>query len=61
MIADSLEALQRLMDDIAQYNQQYGLNINVKKTKQMIISKRDINGTRIERVQQYCYLGTIIN
>ena len=34
----------------------------------MIISKRDINGahlyvngTRIECVQQYCYLGTIIN
>ena len=40
VIADSLESLQRTMDHIAQYSQQYGLlNINVKKTNQMIIKK----------------------
>jgi Reverse transcriptase (RNA-dependent DNA polymerase) len=68
VMADSLDGLQTLMDRITQYSQQYGLNINVQKTKQMIISKKPINGAhlyisgiRIERVKQYCYLGTIIN
>ena len=46
VIADSLEALQILMNHIAQYSQQHGLNINLKKTKQIIISKRDINGAQ---------------
>lgn len=39
-----------------------------KKQKKMIISKEAIsaahlyiNGFRIERVKQYCYLGTVIN
>lgn len=68
VMADSLEGLQRLMNRITQYSQQYGLNINVQKTKLMIISKKSIKGAhlyinnnRIERVKQYSYLGTIIN
>ncbi|CAH1285836.1 unnamed protein product [Diabrotica balteata] len=68
VIANSLEGLQRLMDRINEYSQQYGLNINTHKTTQMIISKENINkahlyinGTQIERVKQYCYLVTIIN
>ncbi|CAG9834503.1 unnamed protein product [Diabrotica balteata] len=68
VIADSLEGLQRQMDRINEYSEQYGLNINTHKTKQMIISKENINGahlyingTQIERLKQYCYLETIIN
>ncbi|CAG9834167.1 unnamed protein product [Diabrotica balteata] len=68
VIADSLEGLQRLMDRINEYSQHYRLNNNTHKTKQMIISKENINGvhlyingTQIERVKQYCYLRTIIN
>ncbi|XP_045464525.1 uncharacterized protein LOC123673848 [Harmonia axyridis] len=68
VIADSLEALQKLMDRITHHSQQYDLNIDEEKTKRMIISKVNIrrahlyvNGTRIERVKQYNYLGTVIN
>ncbi|CAG9833270.1 unnamed protein product [Diabrotica balteata] len=56
------------MNKISYYSQQYGLNINVKKTKPMIISKKGItegqlyvNQSPIERVMHYNYLGTIIN
>ncbi|CAG9840219.1 unnamed protein product [Diabrotica balteata] len=68
VIADSFRGLQRLMDRKNEYSQQYGLNINTHKMKQMIISKENINrahlyinGTQIERIKQCCYLGTIIN
>ncbi|CAG9839630.1 unnamed protein product [Diabrotica balteata] len=56
------------MNKITYYSQQYGLNINVKKTKLMIISKKRItegqlyvNQSPVERVTHYNYLGTIIN
>ncbi|CAG9832028.1 unnamed protein product [Diabrotica balteata] len=56
------------MNKITYYSQQYGLNINVKKTKLMIISKKRIsegelyvNQSPVERVMHYNYLGTIIN
>uniref|UniRef100_A0A8D8SH15 Craniofacial development protein 2 n=1 Tax=Cacopsylla melanoneura TaxID=428564 RepID=A0A8D8SH15_9HEMI len=68
VFAENLEDLQALMDNITYHSNQYGLNINVKKTKFMIISKNKITGsqlyinqTAIERVKQYTYLGTIIN
>ncbi|CAG9831348.1 unnamed protein product [Diabrotica balteata] len=56
------------MNKIMYYSQQYGLNINVKKSKLMIISKKRItegqlyvNKSPVERVTHYNYLGTIIN
>ncbi|CAG9827090.1 unnamed protein product [Diabrotica balteata] len=56
------------MNKITYYSQQYGLNINVKKTKLMIISKKRItegqlyvNQSPVERVAHYNYLGTTIN
>ncbi|CAG9841129.1 unnamed protein product [Diabrotica balteata] len=56
------------MNKITYYSQRYGLNINVKKTKIMIISKKMItegqlyvNESPVERVTHYNYLGTIIN
>ncbi|CAG9829143.1 unnamed protein product [Diabrotica balteata] len=56
------------MNKITYYSQQYGLNINVKKTKLMIISKKKItedqlyvNQFPVERMTHYNYLGTIIN
>jgi hypothetical protein len=56
------------MDHMTQHSHQFGFKINVHKTKQMVISKNTIAGahlcvnqTRIERVEQYCYLGTMIN
>ncbi|CAG9826412.1 unnamed protein product [Diabrotica balteata] len=56
------------MNKITYYSQQYGLNINIKKTKLIIISKKRItegqlyvNQSPVERVTHYNYLGTIIN
>ncbi|CAG9839240.1 unnamed protein product [Diabrotica balteata] len=56
------------MNKITYYSQQYELNINVKKTKLMIISKKRItegqlyvNKSPVERVTHYNYLATIIN
>uniref|UniRef100_A0A6P7F603 Uncharacterized protein LOC114326697 n=1 Tax=Diabrotica virgifera virgifera TaxID=50390 RepID=A0A6P7F603_DIAVI len=45
----------------------YGLQMNVKKTKFMIISKQhtvgrlDIEGKQVERVNNYKYLGDWVN
>ncbi|CAG9830038.1 unnamed protein product [Diabrotica balteata] len=56
------------MNRITYYSQQYGLNINVKKTNLIIISKNRITEGQlyvkkspVERVMHYNYLGTIIN
>ncbi|CAG9829877.1 unnamed protein product [Diabrotica balteata] len=56
------------MNKITYYSQQYGLNINVKKTKLMIISKKRITEGQLyvnqspgERMTHYNYLGSIIN
>lgn len=68
VFADSIQSLQALMDRIVEVSHQYGLDINTTKTKHMVINKTNIidvhltiNQTRIERVSQYTYLGTIIN
>lgn len=68
VFADSLEDLQVLVDNITHRSNQYGLDVNVNKTKLMIISKKKITGARlfinqaaIERVEHYNYLGTIID
>lgn len=56
------------MDSITESSSIYGLDININKTKFMIISKENIieahiniNKTRIEKVHQYQKLDTIIN
>ncbi|CAG9837247.1 unnamed protein product [Diabrotica balteata] len=56
------------MNKMTYYSQQYGLNINVKKTKLMIISKKRItegqiyvNQSPVERGMHYNYFGTITN
>lgn len=68
IFSDTIEGLQILMDKIIEISMRYGLNINTKKIKFMIISKEDItrvhlsiNQTKIERVHKYQYLGTAIN
>lgn len=68
MFADSLQGLQKLMDRVTEISSQYGLEMNINKTKLLVVSKRNItednlyiNQNRIQRVKQYTYLGTIIN
>ncbi|KAL1450960.1 hypothetical protein WDU94_003263 [Cyamophila willieti] len=64
VFADSIEALQQLIDKIVETSSRYGLEINTQKTKLMVISKEKITGThlyinhtRIERVKQYTFPG----
>lgn len=68
IFADNLASLQLLMDSVTSYSRQYGLEINTKKTKFMIISKDQntrgnllVDGTPLEKVNKYTYLGTNIN
>lgn len=68
IMAENIEDLQRLMNRIVECGQEYGLTMNIKKTKFMRISKTQrnnenltINGTSVEQVEQYTYLGTMIN
>lgn len=68
VFADSQQGLQCLVNKIAAASKKYGLDINNKKTKFMVISKTNIpnihitiNNQPIERVQQIAYLGTTIN
>jgi len=65
IIAGSLEDLQELMIQVANTSAEYGLDLNAKKTKYMVISKNPtpnrclhVSQHKIERVQKYTYLGT---
>ena len=67
MVADSELALQRLMDGLARTAKQYDMNINVKKTKVMRVSRKGegdisiyIEGQRVEQVQKFKYLGSLM-
>lgn len=67
LIAGSLEDLQALLDRVHATSSNYGLNMNVRKTKFMIVSKQDVNGALsiagnvVERVASYKYLGCWLN
>ena len=68
VFADSLQNLQALVTNIAEVSQRYGLDLNVKKTKYMVISKNRappgqlmVNQQQVEQVRSYTYLGSNIN
>jgi len=70
IIADSIEDLQHLMNKVNEHSKEFGLNINNKKTKYMIISRNkvphsnsfiSINNEPIERVTSFKYLGCWLN
>lgn len=68
LIADSLEGLQELVNRVAHASEQYGLELNIKKTKYMVISKSPVQhgalryrNEAIERVDRFTYLGCNIN
>ena len=67
LLADSAEGLQRVLDNVVKACNEYGLKLNCKKTKIMIISKNTINAqftvddTPLERVEKICYLGCNIS
>ena len=68
ILADSEDALQEIMSKINETCKQYGMLLNAKKTKTMILTKKSrnsritikIDGAELEQVKEYKYLGTII-
>ncbi len=67
MVAETEKGLQIIMDRLNEISHQYGMKINVKKTKVMVISRKGggavnitLNGVRIEQVAKFCYLGSWI-
>ena len=67
MVSNTNAGLQRIMDKLNDTGRKYGMKINLKKTKVMRIShttnknvKITIDGTRIEAVTEFKYLGSII-
>ena len=65
LLAESEEGLQVIMDEVNESGKKYNMKMNAKKTKTMIITKKDekptiktaIDGTDIEQVSQFIYLG----
>src|SRR6218665_2221199 len=67
MVAKSQKGLQTMMDRLDRTSREYGMKINIKKTKVLKISKGketmvriNIGGKEIEQVKEFCYLGSVI-
>ena len=65
MVANTETGLQKIMDNLHRTAEQYGMRINIKKTKVMMVSRRvgqkvniRINEKSIEQVQSFKYLGS---
>jgi hypothetical protein len=67
LVATSKEALQQLMDRVNETSGKYGLEINTKKTKVMVVGRAGekisiiCNGGTLEQVESFRYLGAIID
>ena len=67
LLALEEQKLQNLLTTVNDKGKLYGMEINVKKTKSMIASKKQetqkvsisLDGTAIEQVQKMVYLGSI--
>ena len=69
LIAESEAELQRLVDTVKKGSLEYGLEMNTKKTKTMVVRRNVKDNTRInikvdgvilEQVESYQYLGQLI-
>lgn len=68
LLAENLEDLQALLNSVNEASKNRGLKINVNKTKWMVAGKIDIeraqlmlDGSPLERVMHFKYLGSWIN
>jgi len=69
LMAESSEDLQNLVTAVKNESAKLGLNINIKKTKSMVISRSElvpkarllIDGTEVEQVKSFVYLGQLIS
>jgi len=67
MVENSQKGLQAMMERLNATLREYGMRINIKKTKVLKISKGketiiriNIGGQEIEQVKEFCYLGSMI-
>ena len=67
MISHTVRGLQVIMDALQDTSEKYNMRINTKKTKIMRMStvegrtmKITVNGQNLERVKQFCYLGSFV-
>ena len=68
LLAESEHELQRLIDQVDKSSKEYGLDINIQKTKTMVISKDteeqeiniSIHGEKLQQVKHYQYLGHMV-
>ena len=69
LIAETIEELQDLVNEVKERSLAKGLKMNVKKTKTMVIRRNidedckidiSVDGKILEQVKQYLYLGHII-
>lgn len=67
LMANSIEDLQSVLDRVVHSCEQFGLKLNITKTKFMIVSKRNINTqlwigqNRVERTEKIVYLGQLLS
>ena len=69
LIADSEDKLKSLLQKVSEHSEAMGIKINKKKTKTMVITKKDrspivcmrLNNKEIEQVDDFVYLGSLIN
>ena len=68
LLAGIEKELSELISKINEVGKQFGMKINVKKTKAMVVSRKPnspkiniaIDGEQIEQVTSYMYLGSLI-
>ena len=67
ILAESEQQLQHMIDKLGVTCEQYGMAMNAKKTKTMIVEKTpekqcevNVKGQRLTRVKQYKYLGATV-
>ena len=69
LIAESEEELQKLIDAVKEQSLVYGLKMNKKKTKTMIVRRNEledcrvhivVDGVTLEQVKKYTYLGQVV-
>ena len=67
MVSSTNAGLQRMMDVLNATSKEYGMKINIKKMKVMRISRTEeakakilIDGSSLEQVMEYCYLGSTV-
>ncbi len=70
LLAESAAGLQTIINQLDNYTTEWGLTINVAKTKVLVFRKSwqlrkeekwFYKGTEIEIVNQFCYLGIMLN